>query len=109
MGAFERVNYDKKNIITQDTLSIPGTVKKNQGVIPAGSVLAFDATGEWVKWVEATHKNNFALGILKEEATTTATDGVMAAILKVGIVNAKEVTLDSVQKNSLMIQGIVSL
>lgn len=42
MAEFERKNFIKKNIVTQDVLSIPGAIRKNLGTIEAGTVVAFD-------------------------------------------------------------------
>ena len=110
MANFSRENIDTKNIVTQDTLSIPGTIATGEGVIAAGAVLAFDkTTNKWVNYVELTHGTGlFPLGILKEGVDATSAN-VPAAILKMGIVNAKDVTLTDAQASLLMIQGIVKL
>ncbi|MGL6101110.1 MAG: hypothetical protein ACRC0G_15990 [Fusobacteriaceae bacterium] len=111
MAEFKRETFEKKNIITQDNLSLPGMVGKNQGVLAAGTVVAFNkVNSEWVKFVSATHGiGTFALGVTKAEAVTTATNGVKIAILKQGIVNAKEVEFDGEIQNLLMINGIIVL
>lgn len=110
MANFARETIDTKNIVTQDTLSIPGIITTGEGVISAGAVLAYDnATTKWVKYVESTHGTGlFPLGILKDDVDATSAN-VPAAILKMGIVNTKDVTLTAAQVNLLMIQGIVSL
>lgn len=109
MGKFLRENFDSQNIVTEDKLSIPGIITSGEGLVTAGSVIAYDKVAvKWVKYVELTHGTGlFPLGVLKEEVNATA--DAPAAILKMGIVNAKEVTFTPEQTALLMIQGIVRL
>lgn len=104
MGSFTRETFEKKNIVTQDNLSVPGVVT---AAVVAGDVVAFDkAAVKWVKFVPATHGDGtFALGVAKEDAAA----GEKTAILKQGIVNAKEVSFSGEVQNLLMINGIVVL
>lgn len=111
MTTFLRETFEKKNIVTQDNLSISGTLKKGQGTIPAGTVVAFEAaTLEWVKYVSATHGIGiWALGVTKEDIVTTSTESAIGAILKAGIINSKEVSINGELQNLLMVNGIAVL
>lgn len=111
MAGFERVDYDAQNIVTKDELSIPGVVTAGEGKILAGEVVAYEkTTTKWIKYVEATHGTGlYPLGIIKVEVDAS-TEDVPVAILKRGIINAKEITiLTAEQVSLLMIQGIILL
>lgn len=111
MAGFERVDYDAQNIVTKDELSIPGVIANGGGVIPAGGIVVYDKKiAKWIKYVEATHGTGlYPLGIIKVEVDAS-TEDVPVAILKRGIINAKEITiLTAEQVSLLMIQGIILL